>query len=134
MAENGDRVREESQRPESVAIRQGVGAIGASPRGDLALLRLLSPRVSGTSARSARRDRRRDDAVHGHAARPHQQPSRALALATMILVPSAFSQRTVTSARVWPPSTRRPVMIPRVVKGSFGHSTLVNFTSRRPPR
>src|SRR2546427_6397759 len=33
-----------------------------------------------------------------------------------------------------PPSTRRPVMIPRVMKGSFGHSTLVNFTSRRPPR
>src|SRR5438093_13558394 len=46
----------------------------------------------------------------------------------MIFVPSAFSQKTVTSVRVWPPSTRRPVMIPRVVKGSFGHSTLVNFT------
>ena len=54
--------------------------------------------------------------------------------ATMIFVPSAFSQYTVTSARVWPPSTRRPVMIPRVMKGSLGHSTLVNFTSRRPPR
>src|SRR5438105_5538117 len=66
--------------------------------------------------------------------RPRQQPSRALALATMILVPSFFSQKTVTSARVWPPSRRRPVMIPRVVKGSFGHSTLVNFMSRRPPR
>ena len=63
-----------------------------------------------------------------------QQLSRALALATMILVPSAFSQKTVTSARVWPPSALRPVMIPRVVKGSPGHSTLVNFTSRRPPR
>src|SRR5712691_6815058 len=61
-------------------------------------------------------------------------PSSALALATMIFVPSGFSQKTVTSARVRPPSTRRPVMIPRVVKGSFGHRTLVNFTSRRPPR
>jgi hypothetical protein len=26
------------------------------------------------------------------------------------------------------------VMIPRLVKGSLGHSTLVNFTSSRPPR
>ena len=52
----------------------------------------------------------------------------------MILVPSAFSQNTVTSARVCPFSARRPVMIPRVVKGSFGYSTLVNFTSRRPLR
>ena len=45
----------------------------------------------------------------------------------MIFVPSAFSQKTVTSARVWPFSTRRPVMIPRVVKDSSGHRTLVNF-------
>src|SRR5207245_4484718 len=44
-----------------------------------------------------------------HRIRPRQQPSRALALATMIFVPSFFSQKTVTSARVWPPSTRRPV-------------------------
>src|SRR5207253_544835 len=57
-----------------------------------------------------------------------QQFSRALAVATMILVPSAFSQNTVTWARVWSPWRLRPVMIPRVVKGSFGHSTLVNFT------
>src|SRR5438445_7304284 len=62
------------------------------------------------------------------------QPSSALALATMTFVPSAFSQKTVTSARVWPFSTRRLVTIPRVVNGSFGHSTLVNSTSRRPPR